>query len=265
MSEITLRGNKGSALTYGELDANFATIGLTDGMDTTAGNVAISVDTVTATTGNITTGNITTVNADDIDVSDSILINTTSTEDRPLIVEAKDTLDSVDNIAKFVRHSDEAGAKSAMLAHTEFSIPAAAGMGTGIWNQFSASDTTGNRNLSGMQAALKTWTDEDNYTSAFYVYTFDRASGVTSFNSVFEAGQDEVKFTNTDQVTVDASHLQLKLVDYADLPTLSGSADDGKIAFLREDGAGANQYKLIFSVGGLWKYVDDPATAVATS
>lgn len=264
MSQITLRGNKGSALTYGELDANFATIGLTDGMDTAASNVAISVDTVSATTANLTTINLTTINATDIDVSDSILINTSLTEDRPLIVEAKDTLDSVDNVAKFVRHSADAGSKSALVAHSEFSIAAAAGMGTGIWNQFSATDTTGNLNLSGMQAEVKTWTDEDNYTSMFSIYTFDRASAVTSFKPVIVAAQDEVKIQHTDQVTIDSSHLQLKPVDYSDLPTLSGSADDGKIAYLRNDGADNDQYKLIFSVGGVWNYVAD-GTAVVTS
>lgn len=259
---ITLRGNKGSALSYGELDGNFTTLGLAHGMTTS--NVAVSVNTATATTGNLTTINSTTVNATDVDVSDSILINTSSTEDRPLIVEAKDTLDSVDNVAKFVRHSDDAGSKSALVAHSEFSIAAAAGMGTGIWNQFSATDTTSNKNLSGMQAELKTWTDEDNYTSMFSIYTFDRVSASTSFEPVIQVAQDEVKFTNTDQVTIDSSHLQLKPVDYSDLPTLSGSSDDGKIAYLKRDGANADQYKLIYSVGGVWNYVAD-GTAVATS
>ena len=75
MSQITLRGDKGSALTYGELDQNFTTIGLADGMDTTAGNVAISVDTVTATTANLTTINTTSATIDDINIGDTLIQN----------------------------------------------------------------------------------------------------------------------------------------------------------------------------------------------
>lgn len=75
MSQITLRGDKGSALTYGELDQNFTTIGLADGMDITAGNVAISVDTVTATTANLTTINTTSATIDDINIGDTLIQN----------------------------------------------------------------------------------------------------------------------------------------------------------------------------------------------
>ena len=38
---ITLRGNKGSALDANEFDANFTTLGLTDGMSNASGNVAV--------------------------------------------------------------------------------------------------------------------------------------------------------------------------------------------------------------------------------
>ena len=76
MTQITLRGNKGSALTYGELDENFTTIGLTDGMNTAAGNVAISVDTATVTNANITTLNTTSATIDDdIDIGDILIQN----------------------------------------------------------------------------------------------------------------------------------------------------------------------------------------------
>jgi hypothetical protein len=270
MSQITLRGNKGSALTYGELDQNFTTIGLTNGMDTAAGNVAISVDTVTATTGTLTTGNIDTVNTDDIDVTNTILINSVTENwnprTRPIIATAEE--DSIGAVAKFVRNSNAVATRSAIVTHTEFgdaenTVNAQSGLGTGFWGTITASDLSQPLNLSGIQSELRGFTSASDYTPVIKLYTYNDGN---TLNSVLEASTDEVKFTNTDQVTVDASHLQLKPVAYADLPTLSGSADDGKIAYLTTDGAGAGQYQLIFSVGGEWKYVNDPGgNSVAAS
>lgn len=270
MPNITLRGDKGSALSFDEMDNNFKTIGLIHGMDTTVGNVAISADTVTATTGTITTGNIDTVNADDIDVTDSILINsvaeTWNSRTRPILATAE--ADSINAAAKFVRPGTGVGSRSAVVTHTEFgdvgnTINAQAGLGTGFWGTIGASDLTAPLNLSGIQSELKGYISTTDYTPVIKFYTYNNG---TTLNSVLEASTDEVKFTNTDQVTVDASHLQLKPVPYADLPTLAaGNADNGKMAFLTTDGAGDSQNKLIVSVGGSWVFVGDSSTTVAAS
>lgn len=72
MPNITLRGDKGSALSFAELDNNFKTLGLTHGMQNSSSNVAIGVDTVTSTTADLTTVNATTVNASELTVSGDI-------------------------------------------------------------------------------------------------------------------------------------------------------------------------------------------------
>lgn len=205
MSQITLRGNKGSALTYGELDENFATIGLTDGMDTTASNVAISVDTVTATTGTLTTGNIDTVNADDIDVTDSILINSvtetyTNARTRPILATAG--ADSINAAAKFVRKSNTASTRSAAVTHTEFgdsenTVNAQPGLGTGFWGTIGASDLTAPLNLSGIQSELRTFTSTSDYTPVVKLYTYNNGN---TLNSIIEASTDEVRIRNTSAV-----------------------------------------------------------------
>jgi hypothetical protein len=63
-------------------------------------------------------------------------------------------------------------------------------------------------------------------------------------------------FTDLDARSADGV-LRLTPTTYANLPSNTGSGDDGLVAYLTTDGAGANKFQLIYSMGGNWKYVSD--------
>lgn len=165
---ITLRSG-GATLTHAQLDENFETLGLAHG------------DTVA-----------------NLDVS-SIIVNSTLTENRPMIVEANS--DSINEVAKFIRPSGSTGTRSALVTHTEFSSNATAGQGTGIWSTYRAADT-GLLNLSGIQSEIRQYTSDTDYTVILKLYTMDDNSGA-NLKSLIEASTDEVRIKNTNAVYIE--------------------------------------------------------------
>ena len=180
MTTINLRTNKGSALSSGELDGNFTTLGLTHGMTTS--NVAVGVNTVTATTGTITTNNVTTLNVTDIDVSNQIVINETpSNYASQMFVSKATSFDS--NLV--IRTSDAVAGNTALTYQREHVGDAAAGIGAGVFAQFKTSDITDVENLGGWDFIINDYTDVDNYNTKWSPYVYNTVSGTqTAFNPI---------------------------------------------------------------------------------
>lgn len=240
MPEITLRGNKSSALTYGELDSNFTAIGLSHGMDTAASNVAISVDTVTATTGNITTANITTTNATDIDVTNKIEINIQSGKElSDAVFQSSGTGFRSNTLERYVTDDNLAnsGLVSAWL-HTDFSDLSAGnntisnGKGAGFWTQLTIDDGNGSDfqlYSGGIQFKTREVTDLDNYETHCSIHTYHRDSGGNQTASdMLTIGKSETKFENTDRV---AMYAPLKIAHYTSTEIASLAAHTGSIIF----------------------------------
>lgn len=240
MPEITLRGNKQAALTYAELDENFTAIGLSHGMDTTASNVAISVDTVSATTGDITTGNIDTVNADDIDVTDKIVINKASGEhaDAKLFSSGPSFRSNI-----LERMAPEGQANSGLVSvwlQTDFSELTTGtdneisnGKGAGAWSQLIVDDGNGTKQdifAGGIQWKTRNVTDLNNYETHCSIHTYTRTNGGNQTAAdMLTIGKSETKFENTDRV---AMYAPLKLAHYTntEISALTG-VQNGTIVF----------------------------------
>lgn len=97
-------------------------------------------------------------------------------------------------------------------------------------------------------------TDTNNFNTNIELSCYDTVSGSAS----------EVRYTLEPKKAVFPGALKLEPTAYADLPANSGSGDDGMIAYLTSDGGGTNRFQLIYSVGGIWRYVTD-GTVVASS
>lgn len=185
---ITTRAGKGSALTHAELDGNF-----TD-LDTRLTTAEGEINTLEAGAASLFDG------TGNLDVS-SIIINSSLTETRPLIAESDG--DNINSVSKLIRQGTSTGAKSALVAHTEFSVAGASGMGTGIWNTVNATDMSAPINVSGMQAEVKAYTDENNYTSEFAIYTYDKSGGAVSFGKKLSVAEDEVRVSTNGVVVIE--------------------------------------------------------------
>tara|TARA_B100001093_G_scaffold342101_1_gene326935 strand:+ start:1163 stop:1867 length:705 start_codon:yes stop_codon:yes gene_type:complete len=177
---INLRTNKGSALSFGELDGNFTTLGLTHGM--TNSNVAIGVNAVTATTGTITTAGVTTLNVTDIDVSNQIVINETpGNYTSQMFVSKATTFDS----HLVIRTSDAVAGNTALTYQREHTGNAASGIGAGVFAQFKSADITSVENLGGWDFKINDYTDVNNYNTKWSPYVYNTASGTqTAFNPI---------------------------------------------------------------------------------
>lgn len=251
---ITLRGNQTSPLTYGELDANFTTLGLTDGM--TAANVAVSVNTATATTATITTGNIDTVNADDIDVSNRIIVNTTASGNDPTLQVVGEQFDST-IITR--QPASFAGEAQSMIVEADFTASdtnLAAGLGTGITFRVKGEDYT--KYVTNLKGGIDTWVSDSDYDTYFKIEC--RNSG--SNQAMVTISPTEITFhENTDRVKVNSgTAFNLVATNYADLPS---SPSLGDMAMLNNDGASAYQGRPIY-YSNQWQYFSDNS-AVATS
>ena len=177
---INLRTNKGSALSFGELDGNFTTLGLTHGM--TNSNVAIGVNAVTATTGTITTAGVTTLNVTDIDVSNQIVINETpGNYTSQMFVSKATTFDS----HLVIRTSDAVAGNTALTYQREHTGNAASGIGAGVFAQFKSADITSVENLGGWDFKINDYTDVNNFNTKWSPYVYNTASGTaTQFNPI---------------------------------------------------------------------------------
>ena len=172
MTTITLRTNKNSALTAGELDGNFTTLGLADGMTTS--NVAIGVNTVTATTGTITTNNVTTLNVADVDVSSKIIINETiGNYPNAKFVCSSPAYDS--NLV--IRTSGAVAGNIALTYQREHDGNAEAGIGVGFFSQFKATDVTTAQFLGRVEHNINNFTDNDDYDTKFRISTYTNVAG----------------------------------------------------------------------------------------
>ena len=173
MTTINLRTNKGSALSSGELDGNFTTLGLTHGMTTS--NVAVGVNTVTATTGTITTNNVTTLNVADVDVSGKIVINETlgSFPSNTKFVSSGPAYDS--NL--IIRTSDAVVGNIALTYQREHSGVAAAGIGVGYFSQFKASDVSTAQFLGRVEHNINDFTDNNDYNTKLRISTYTNVAG----------------------------------------------------------------------------------------
>ena len=136
----------------------------------------------------------------ELDVS-KIIINSSLTDSRPLIVEA--SADSISAVAKFTRTSGSAAEKAPLVANGNYTLSPMAGMGSGLWCTFSATGAS-DLNMGGMFGIVKSFTDGDNYVSKFSFKTLDRVSGSNAIAAVLELDQDEVIFQNTDVVKCEA-------------------------------------------------------------
>lgn len=251
---ITLRSDKSSALTHIELDGNFTDL---DGRLQTAEGEIDTLQTDVAALPDVTDGTA------NLDVS-SLIINASSNEGRAMVVEATGNIGTV---AKFRRNYNAASPVSALVAHGEYSIAGAAEMGSGIWVTTGATDTNNAINLSGMQGQLEEFTSETDYKAKFQIYTIDTSNptGNGALQPVLSASQTKVEVKNTqDFVLAQSVGLHLTPTAYADLPSNTGSSDDGKIAYLTTDGAGTNRFVPIYSIGGVWKYFSDNTTVAAS-
>ena len=229
---ITLRGNKGSALDANEFDANFTTLGLTDGMSNASGNVAVSVDTLTSTTINATTLNIS-----DLDISSLIVQN-----------------DNFDQVLFKRTNQTGLGGKVIGIFETEFSDALTVGQGTGFWTRISGSD--GYIDGGSVVAMIKDYTDSNNWESQLLFTPVTKVSGTPSYSSVLDVSHDKFEVENTDAIELNSiplTGLRLKPTAYADLP----SSTNGMVAFLTTDGAGAPKNLMIYADGSNWKYVSD--------
>ena len=169
---ITLRTNKEAALSFGELDANFTTLGLTHGMTTS--NVAVGVNTVTATTGTITTNNVTTLNVADVDVSSKIIINETlGNYPNAKFVCSSPAYDS--NLV--IRTSGAVAGNIALTYQREHDGNAEAGIGVGFFSQFKATDVTTAQFLGRVEHNINNFTDNDDYDTKFRISTYTNVAG----------------------------------------------------------------------------------------
>ena len=169
---ITLRTNKDAALSFGELDANFTTLGLTHGMTTS--NVAVGVNTVTATTGTITTNNVTTLNVADVDVSSKIVINETLGDyPNAKFVCSSPAYDS--NLV--IRTSGAVAGNIALTYQREHDGNAEAGIGVGFFSQFKASDVSTAQFLGRVEHNINDFTDNNDYNTKLRISTYTNVAG----------------------------------------------------------------------------------------
>ena len=211
MTTITLRTNKGSALDSGELDGNFTTLGLADGMTTS--NVAVAVNTVTATTGTITTANNTTTNTTDIDVSGRILVNETTSAQTTArgnhfpnahsVIYAEDYRDHI-----VIKPGTAVNATTNMTYQRAFEGNAAAGLGVGIFGQFTATDVTTPDFLGGWDFTINNYTDTSNFDTKWAPYVYATASGNRTIHTPIAIEHDNIEanapvqlksYSNTDR------------------------------------------------------------------
>lgn len=256
MPKITLRGNKTTALTYGELDENFTALGLAHDMDTAGSNVAVSVDTVTATTGTLTTGAITTVNATDVNVSGAIITGGFTEEGDDAKIQSIGT--AFDSHLFTRTASDTQGTNDliSLMVQTDYDTEGhnlADNQSAGIFGKFDTADKTDVLG-GGLKWVADNVTDTNNFNTHVQLSCYDVVSGSNS----------EVLYTLEPKKAVFPGALKLTPTDYADLPANSGSSDNGMIAFLNQDGGGATQDKLIYSQGGAWYYVHDNSTVASS-
>ncbi len=224
---IVNRTTKGSALTHAELDGNFTDL---DGRLTTLG-----VTNLTNTTA-------------DLDISSLIVEN-----------------DNFDQVYFKRTNQTGLGGKVTGIFETQFTDALTVGQGTGFWTRIAGSD--GFIDGGSVIAMVKDYTDSNNWESQLLFTPVTKVSGTPSYNSVLDVSHDKFEVENTDAIELNSiplTGLKLKPTAYADLPSNTGSNDDGLVAYLTTDGAGANKFQLIYSIGGGWKYVTDNSLVAAS-
>jgi hypothetical protein len=224
---ITTRAGKNSALTHNELDGNFTDL---DGRLTTLG-----VTNLTNTTA-------------DLDISSLIIEN-----------------DNFDQVLFKRTNQTGLGGKVIGIFQTEFSDALTVGQGTGFWTRIAGSD--GQVDGGSVIAMIKDYTDSNNWETRLLFTPVSQVSGTPSYSSVLDVSHDKFEVENTDAIELNSiplTGLKLKPTAYANLPSNTGSGDDGLVAYLTTDGAGANKFQLIYSIGGGWQYVSDNSTVAAS-
>jgi hypothetical protein len=196
MTTINLRGNLDQAMSSGQLDGNFTTLGLTHGMNTS--NVAIGVETVTATIGTITTANNTTTNTTNIDVSGRILVNETTSAQTtarnshfPNAHSVIYTEDYKDHI--IIKPGGAVNATTNMTYQRAFEGDAAAGIGVGIFGQFTATDVTTPEYLGGWDFTINNFTDTNNFDTKWAPYVYSTASGTRTVHTPIAIEHDNIE------------------------------------------------------------------------
>lgn len=238
---ITTRAGKTSALTHAELDGNFTDL---DGRLTTEEN---NVDTLQTNFTTLGVTNLTNSTAD-LDIS-GLITNASSFDDLEL---------------KRVGQSDTSP-RVAGIFETEYTIALQNNLGTGVWHRVSGTDGQLEMGESGVE--LISFTDTDNYTGSIRFKPYSKNAGTGNVDTVLRASHDKLEVSNTDEIELNSiplSGLKLKPTAYANLPSNTGSSDDGLVAYLTSDGAGVNKFQLIYSIGGAWKYVTDNSIVAAS-
>jgi hypothetical protein len=256
MPEITLRGNKGSALTFAELDGNFTALGLTDGMSNTSGNVAMSVDTLTSTTVNATTLNIS-----NLDVSKMIIDTPTSGGEgsAPTLQSYGDNFDS-NLMARNVASSYASPGQVSLYLRSDYhqnNHVGEVGQSCGLFGDIYVDDGTGTvEQIFGgrYQWAIKSWTDNDNWETAADITVYGKNAGSLSVTNAFSVDKEKIT----------APAMKMSLTAYADLPSNPDASANGLIAMLSTDGAGTQKNAMIYADGGNWRYVSDNSTVAAS-
>lgn len=295
---ITLRGNKGSSLTTSEFDGNLTTLGLTHGM--TSSNVAIGVDTVTSTTADLTTVNASELTVSgDIYSGEYELLDTTNYDALGLKVVSPATKakwSAVSVIEYGGTYTDElpfgsyhnpsingechGGSEASPAAVPDgkraIQINASARYGSGDGEVHTIGNiiiTTNEAQSSTNRGGAITFRVTPNGSDTTRDMWKLDGNGSTSMNLAFDPNADFTK-TNWSTQSTDGFEInsaitfndmvKLKPTAYADLPSNTGSSDDGLVAYLTTDGAGTNRFVPIYSVGGEWKYFADNSIVAAS-
>jgi hypothetical protein len=228
---ITLRIDKGSALSHDELDGNFTDL---DGRVTTLQTDVAAIPDVTDGTENL-------------DVSSIIVRSSLS---------AIGTQYNSNTLERIAGTGEGATDVISCLFRSDYSVNShnlqdnqSAGMFAWIVTA-DKSDVLGG----GVKWITDNVTDTNNFNTLVQLTCYDTVGGSRS----------EAIYTLEPKKAVFPNSLQLTPTAYADLPDNPDYTTNGMIAFLSTDGASANQYKPIYSVNGVWNYFDDNS-AVASS
>ena len=227
---ITLRGDsssgKQSALTHAELDANFTTLGLAHG------DSGANLDVSKLIVGGFTA-----------EGTDPKIQSIGTAFDSHLLTRTADSSSGASDLISLMVQSDYATNSHNLTANQS----------AGIFGKF---DTANKADVlgGGIKWVADNVTDTNNFNTHVQLSGYNTVSGTaTEFQYILEP-----------KTGVFPCAIKLTPTAYANLPANAGSGDDGLVAYLTTDGAGANKFQLIYSVGGAWKYVTD-GTTVASS
>jgi hypothetical protein len=245
---IVNRISNGSALTHLELDGNFTDLdGRVNALDTRVTTEENNVDTLQTNFTTLGATNLTNSTAD-LDIS-GLITNNDSFDDLKL---------------KRVSVSD-ASPRVVGVFETHYDLALQNNLGTGIWHRVAGTNGFLEMGESGVE--LISFTDANNYTGSIRLKPYSRSSGTGNADTVLRLSHNDLEVTNTDEIELNSiplSGLKLKPTAYAQLPSNTGSGDDGLVAYLTTDGAGANKFQLIYSIGGAWRYVTDGSVVAAS-